>query len=83
MGIENDLWGFITERNGDSMMDAVRILFPKIYHLDRRRIIVNILTIGRLDLITRRLRVQRSIDSLNLTDPVAFYWRALMTSHQI
>ena len=83
MRIENDLWSFIAERNGNSVMDAVHILFAKVYNLDRRRLIVNILGIGRLDLITRRLRRQRSIDSLNLIDPIAFYWRALMTSHQV
>ena len=81
--VENDLWSFVVERNRNSVMDTVHILFPKIYNLDTRRLIVNILGIGRLYLITRRLRGQRSIDSLNLTDSIAFYWRALITSYQV
>ena len=80
---ENNLWSFIVGRNRNSMMDTVHILFPKIYNLDTRRVIVNILGIGRLNLITRRLRGQRSIDSLNLTNSIAFDWRALITSYQI
>ena len=80
---ENDLWSFIVGRNRNSVMDTVHILFPKIYNLDTMRVVVNILRIGRRYLITRRLRGQRSIDSLNLTNLIVFYWRALIASYQV
>ena len=39
---ENNLWRSIVERNRNTVMDTVRILFPKIYNLDTRRVIVKI-----------------------------------------
>lgn len=81
--IENNLWSFVVERNGNSVVKTVHILFAKIYNLETWRVIADILRISRLYLITRRLRGQRSIDSLNLTDLIAFGWRTLATSHQV
>ena len=83
MRIENKLWSFVVERNGNSVVKPVHILFAKIYNLETWRVITDILRISRLYLITRRLRGQRSIDSLNLTDSIAFDWRTLATSHQV
>ena len=42
MRVENNLWSFVIERNRNTVMDTVRILFPKIYNLDTRRVIVKI-----------------------------------------
>ena len=61
------------------MVKTVHILFAKIYNLETWRVIADILRISRLYLITRRPRGQGSIDSLNLTDLIAFDWRTLVS----
>ena len=65
------------------MVETVHILFAKIYNFDRGRVIANILRMSTLYLITRRLRGQRAIDSLNFTDSIAFDWRTLIASHEV
>ena len=77
--IEDNLWRFITERNSFSVVNTVPILFPKIYYLHRRRIAGFIFGSGRRYLITRRSRRQWPFESLNLTDSIVFYCRALIT----
>ena len=81
MGIENNLWGFIIEKNGNSMVQTVHVFLAEIYNFDRRGVIANILRVGTLYLITRRVRGQGSRDGLYFTDSIAFDGRTVGASY--